>query len=161
MSSTILISSRTTFFSRSMSSALNAGLQDDVGEDVERERQVLVEHLDVVAGVFLGGEGVELAADRVDRLRDVLGRAGRGALEEHVLDEMRDAALLGGLVARAARQPDADADRTDVRHPLGEEAKAVVEHVADDRWIETRCELEQDARSRTASRSLTSSAANH
>ena len=93
MSSTILISSRTTFFSRSMSSALNAGLHDDVGQDVDRERQVLVEHLDVVAGVFLRGERVELAADRVDRLRDVLRRPRRRALEEHVLDEVRDAAL--------------------------------------------------------------------
>ena len=51
--------------------------QHDVGQQVDRERQVLVEHLDVVAGVFLRGEGVELAADRVDRLRDVLGRARR------------------------------------------------------------------------------------
>ena len=49
---------------------------DDVGEDVDGERQMLVEHLDVVARVFLGGERVELAADRVDRLRDVLGRCG-------------------------------------------------------------------------------------
>ena len=41
-----------------------------------RQRQVLVEHLDVVAGVFLGRERVELAADRIDRLGDVLGRCG-------------------------------------------------------------------------------------
>ena len=105
---------------------------DDVGEDVDRQRQMLVEHLDVVAGVFLRGERVELAADRVDRLRDVLGGARRGALEEHVLDEVRDAAALGGFVARAARQPDADADRADLRHPLGEKPKTVVEHVSDD-----------------------------
>ena len=103
-------------------------------EDVDRERQVLVEHLDVVARVFLGGERVELAADRVDRLRDVLGRCGvAGALEEHVLDEVRDAAALGRFVARPARQPDADADRADLRHPLGENAEAVIENVSDDR----------------------------
>ena len=100
MSSTILISSRTTFFSRSMSSALNAGRITMSDEHVDRERQVLVEHLDVVARVFLGGERVHLAADRVDGLRDVLGAARRRALEEHVLDEMRDAALL--LPARGA-----------------------------------------------------------
>ena len=56
-----------------------------------------------------------------------------GALEEHVLDEMRDAAALGRLVPRAARQPDADADRAHLRHPLGEDAKAVIENVSDDR----------------------------
>ena len=57
-------------------------------------------------------------------------RRGR-ALEEHVLDEVGDAAALVGLVARAARQPHADADRTDVRHGLGDESKAVVENIAD------------------------------
>ena len=93
---------------------------------------MLVEHLDVVAGVFLGGEGVELAADRIDRLSDILGRTGAGALEQHVLDEVGDAAALGRFVARAARQPDADADRADLRHPLGEDAKAVVENVSND-----------------------------
>ena len=105
----------------------------DVGEHVDGERQVLVEHLDVVARVFLGGERVHLAADGVDRLGDVLGAPGRRALEEHVLDEMGDAALLLRLVARAARQPDADADRAHVRHPLREETETIRKHVADDR----------------------------
>ena len=94
---------------------------------------MLVEDLDVVAGVFLRGEGVELAADRVDRLRDVFRRPRRRPLEEHVLDKMRDAAALGRFVARAARQPDADADRAHLRHPLREETKAVIEDVANDR----------------------------
>ena len=105
----------------------------DVGQHLDGQRQVLVEHLDVVARVFLGGEGVHLPADRVDRLGDVLGAAGRGALEEHVLDEVGDAALLLRLVARAAREPHADADRAHVRHPLGEETETVRQHVADDR----------------------------
>ena len=65
-----------------------------IRQDVDRHRQMLVEHLDVVAGVFLRRERVEVAAERVDLLRDVLGRAGRRALEEHVLDEVRDAAVL-------------------------------------------------------------------
>ena len=51
------------------------GIANDVGEDVERQRQMLVEHLDVVAGVFLRGERVELAADRIDGLGDVFGSA--------------------------------------------------------------------------------------
>ena len=56
-----------------MSSGAERRVADDVGQDVDRERQVLVEHLDVVAGVFLRGERVELAADRIDRLGDVFG----------------------------------------------------------------------------------------
>ena len=59
-------------------------------------------------------------------------RRGR-ALEEHVLDEVRDAAALGRFVARPARQPDADADRADLRHRLGEETKAVIENVSNNR----------------------------
>ena len=106
-------------------------MEDDVGEDVERQRQVLVEDLDVVAGVFLGGESVELAADRIDGLGDVLGAAAGGALEQHVLHEVGDAALLGRLVPRSPGQPDADADRADLCHPLGEDAEPVIENVSD------------------------------
>ena len=36
------------------------------------------------------------------------------------------------LVAGAARQPHADADGADVRHPLREEAETIRKHVADD-----------------------------
>ena len=56
--------------------------------------------------------------------------AARRALEEHVLDEVGDAAALGRFVARPARQPDADADRSDLRHPLGEKTKTVPENLS-------------------------------
>ncbi len=83
-------------------------IADDVGEDVDREREMLVEDLDVVARVFLGGERVELSADRIDRLRDVFGRPARRSLEEHVLDEVRDAArarrFRGAIRASATRR---------------------------------------------------------
>jgi hypothetical protein len=105
---------------------------DQVREDLDRERQVLVEHLGVVAGVFLRRERVDLAADRIDLLRDLLGVARRRALEEHVLDEVRDAGVIGRLVARAARQPDADGDRPHVRHPLGGETDTVGKHGSTD-----------------------------
>jgi hypothetical protein len=60
-------------------------------------------------------------------LRDVFRRPLAGALEQHVLDEMGDAAALSRFVPRPARQPDADADRTDLRHPLGQNPEPVVE----------------------------------
>jgi hypothetical protein len=49
-------------------------LREDVGEEVERERQVLVQDLRVVAGVLLAGERVQHAADRVDLFRDLRRR---------------------------------------------------------------------------------------
>ena len=55
---------------------LELGPAHDVRQQIDRNRQVLVEHLDVVAGVLLRGERVELAADRIDLLRDVFGACG-------------------------------------------------------------------------------------
>ena len=102
----------------------------DVRQQIHRQRHVLVEHLDVVAGVFLRRERVELAADRIDRLRDVFGTPGVGALEQHVLDEVGDAAALVALVPRPPGQPDPDRHRSHVRHRLGDEPEPTVEDVA-------------------------------
>jgi hypothetical protein len=106
-------------------------VQDDIRQEIDGERQVLVEHLDVVRGVFLGRERVELTADRVNRLGDVLGRPCIRALEEHVLDEVRDARPIVGLVSRTACEPDTNSDRTDMGHRLGNETKTVVQDLAD------------------------------
>ena len=59
--------------------------------------------------------------------------------EQHVLDEMGDATLLELFVAGAAREPHADAHRSNVRHPLGEETEAVGKHVANDRCLSHGC----------------------
>jgi hypothetical protein len=104
---------------------------DDIGQHIKGNRQMFVEHLDVVARILLRREGVHLAADRVDRLRDVFRATSRRTLEQHVLDEVRDAALRLRLVAGTARKPHPDADRSHVRHLLCEKPEAVGEHVAD------------------------------
>src|SRR2546426_450057 len=74
-------------------------VQEDVGQEIDGERQVLVEDLDVEAGVLLGGEGVHLAADRVHRAGDRLGAARGGPLEYEVLDQVGHPATVLGLVA--------------------------------------------------------------
>ena len=77
---------------------------DHVDEHVERDVAGARGALDVVARVLLAGERVELAADPVDLGRDVARRrAPLGALEEHVLGEMGDAADLGA--SRSASLP--------------------------------------------------------
>ena len=100
-------------------------VQHQVRQDVEGQREVLVQHLGVEAHQFLGGEGVQVAADGIHRARDVFGRAVRGALEQHVLDEVRDAVLLGRLAARAGADPHPHRDRAHVRHGFGDHADAV------------------------------------
>ena len=73
--------------------------------------QVFVEHLGVEANHLFGGEGVEIAADRIDRTRDVFGRPVGRAFEEHVLDEVREAVFFGGFAAGTARNPNPDRKR--------------------------------------------------
>ena len=83
---------------------VEARVADHVDEHVERHVAGAGSALDVVARVLLAGEGVELAADPVDLGRDVAGRrAPLGALEEHVLGEVGDAADLGA--SRSASPP--------------------------------------------------------
>ena len=108
-------------------------VEHDVGQDVERQRKVLVEDLDVVGRVLLGRERVQLAADRVHGLGDLLGAAAGGPLEEHVLDEVGDAGVFVRLVARAAREPDAHCDRSDVGHRFAQQSQPGVEGFAPDR----------------------------
>ena len=63
---------------------------------------MLVRQPGVEGGVLPGGEGVHLAADRVDGLGDLARRAALGALEQQVLEEVRRA---GQLVAASSRPP--------------------------------------------------------
>ena len=89
------------------------------------ERQVLVEHLDVVAGVFLRGEGVELAADRVD----LPGRCPRPMRLSVPLKSMCSTKwampLRASLSWREPRVSQTPIEtRSHVRHRLGDEAEA-------------------------------------
>ena len=70
---------------------------------------------------------------RIDLLGNVFRRTSRGPLEEHVFDEMRNAAALRRFMTRAASQPDAHADGADLCHALRQDAETVIEHVSDDR----------------------------
>ena len=85
------ISCRMTPRSRSQLVRVESRVLQDVGDDVDGERHVLLQHLGVVGGVLARGVGVELAADRLDLLGDGAGDAPLGALERHVLEEVRDA----------------------------------------------------------------------
>src|SRR5690606_38541088 len=85
-------------------------------------------HFGPVVGALTAGGSVDHAADLFDlhgdhdRVRPALG-----AFEEHVLDEMRDARLLVGLMPRAAPEQEADAGRVDMVHATGNDPQSVVE----------------------------------
>ena len=119
------ISCRMTARSRSSSSASKRRMLQDVGDDVDGQRHVLLQHLGVVGGVFARGVGVEVAADRLDLLGDGARVAPPGPLERHVLEQVRDAGRSRRLVAGAGLDPDADRGGLDPIHRVGRDPQAV------------------------------------
>src|SRR5579883_3228653 len=101
---------------------------EHVGEDVDRIRNILRKHFGVVAGVLLVGEGIQIAADPVDLVGDLLGAAPLGPLEEHVLDHMRDSPKLVFLIARPDPDPNTDRCGLDIIDVFGDNPNTIIEH---------------------------------
>src|SRR5580765_2890508 len=90
---------------------------------VDRELQVAIEHTRVVARVLLRGEGVQIAAHRVERLRDVLRAPDLRSLEQEVFEEVAGATDHGRLVTRAGQHPHAQRHRAHAGHPLRDDTE--------------------------------------
>ena len=93
-------------------------VKEHIAEDAQRFAEMGVQTAAVETGEFLGGKGVDLAANGVHALCQLSGGAGRGALEEHMLDEMGRAALGGLLLPGTGGDPDAQCGRAHPGHPL-------------------------------------------
>ncbi len=76
-------------------------MQHQIAKNLKRDRKMLVEHFHVEADTFLGGECVHVAADGVDLAGDLFRSAVLRSLEQHVLDEMRNAVPRGS----SSREP--------------------------------------------------------
>ena len=98
--------------------------EDHVGHDLERRLDVVIGDARVDDGVLARRRGVELGAHRVERLGDLLRVEAPRALEQEVLDEVRDAGAVVALVARADVDPEAERDRAHARDALGDDALA-------------------------------------
>ena len=102
--------------------------REHVGQHVDGHRQVTVLHLGVVAGVLLGRHRVVLAADGVERDRDVeSGTSGR-SLEQQVLEKVRRAVGGRELVARTDRNPEARRGASRPRNTLAQDPHAARKH---------------------------------
>jgi hypothetical protein len=106
-------------------SCSEGGIEDEVGEDVEGNGDVVGEGLHIETDGLFAGEGVEVAANGVHFAGDVLGSARSGALENHVFDEVGDSVDFGGLTTGAGFYPGAHGYRADMFHALGEDDEAV------------------------------------
>ena len=95
-----------------------------VRHHVERSLEAVVGDPRVDDGRLARRRCVQLAAELVEDLRDLLRRVARRALEEQVLDEVRDAGACVGLVARARADPEPERDRPNAGDALGDDALA-------------------------------------
>src|ERR687892_383968 len=96
-----------------------------VAQDVHTQPDLMGGQPGVVSGVLAAGEGVHLAPHRVDGLGDLAGRARRRPLEQQVLEEVRRARQLVGLVTPADTDPDPERHRAGLGHALGDHPDAV------------------------------------
>src|SRR6266508_933794 len=101
--------------------------EDHVGHHVERLLDVVVEDPSIDDRVVARGRGVELAAEGVEDLGDLLGRVGPGTLEEEVLEEMGHPCAAVVLVARARSDPQADRRGANAGERLADHPRAAVE----------------------------------
>ncbi len=106
---------------------VEARVADEIGDQIEAKGSVVgeqsrVEHRHVARGI-----GVERAADVLDLLGDDARRPRGGTLEDHVLEQVRDAVGPRLLEPRAGVDVEADRDRLDVGHRLADDADAVGE----------------------------------
>ena len=105
--------------------AVEARGEDDVAQDVEGEAEILAQHARVIGRRVDAGRGIQLAANRLDLLGDVLSAPPRRALEGHMLEEMGDAVLGQALAAAAGADPDAKRHRLHVGSRMAHHGEAI------------------------------------
>ncbi len=98
--------------------------EDHVHHRVERRLEVVVRDPRVDDGRVPRRRGVQLAAHRVEELRDLQRVVALRALEHEVLDEVRQARLRVRLVARTDPHPEPECDRPHALDALADDPLA-------------------------------------
>ena len=124
-SSYIAISSRIT--ARSESISLSVGRKTMSADHVERLGHVVVDHARVDRGRLLAGSGVQLGAHPVEDLVDLERAVFRGALEQQMLEQVRQPGVLVVLGPGAGADPEPDRYGSDRGHRLGHDPYARIE----------------------------------
>src|ERR1700730_7349974 len=103
--------------------------QDEIGDDVESDRKMFIQHLGVEADLFLGGKSVEHPSNGIHLTRDRFGRAPFGTLKHHVLDKVSKTVFALGFAAGAVANPNSYGNGTDMGHRLGDDHEAMGQNV--------------------------------
>ena len=101
--------------------------EQHLGEQVEGLVGVGVEESRVEVRRLLAGRRVHRRAEAVEDLRDLDRRVALRALEEQVLEEVRDAGLRRRLVPRACSNPESECDGAHGGNYLGDDSDSRVE----------------------------------
>ena len=107
-----------------------------VGQHIDRDRQVGVEDVGLEGGVIAGREGVEGPAAGLELEGDLIWRAPLGALEDHVLEKVRNPHPLRRLVHARGADPDPERRGADAGQRLGEDAEPVRRHAPHEALVE-------------------------
>src|SRR5947209_12289786 len=86
---------------------------------------MLIQHLDAETDALLSGECIHVPANGIYLTGDFFCRTVLCALEDHVLDEMRDTIPGEVFVARTGLQPNPDGNGTNMLHLFGDDGQAV------------------------------------
>ena len=100
---------------------------DEVRKQTDAKRKVGRQQACVESRQLPVGRGIEVAADVLNQLADLTGRAAAGALEHHVLEQMGDAVEIRLLVPRPGRGVESDRHGFDAGHRPACDPEAVGE----------------------------------
>ena len=98
---------------------------DDVGQEIERFREIFGEHGSVEQRRLFAGGGIVLGSHFVKDAIDVVGRMPLGAFEDHVFEKVADSGHLVGLVARAGADEKPQCHAVHAGAALGDNLQAV------------------------------------
>jgi hypothetical protein len=106
---------------------IQAWMENQVRKDVERHRQVLVEHMGLITRVFTSRVGIEAPPEGLEGESDFMRGAALRSLEHEVLHQMAHTTRLGSLVSGTLLDPNAHRSRAYVGPSFGYNAYSVVE----------------------------------
>ena len=86
-------------------------VENHIGEDIDRHRQVLVQHPSVIGRVLACRVSIERAPERLDLIGDLFRGSLLRPLEHHVFEKMADAQQLARLVTRSPTNPNTNRRR--------------------------------------------------
>ena len=108
---------------------VEARAQKHIGQHIHRAVEMDIGDFSVVDGRLEAGICIQNAADALDRVGDQLGGwASLAALEQQMLDEVRDPVVRFILIAGSDVDPHSDRDRPDMAHLFGHDPDAVRQH---------------------------------